>query len=118
MSDNIFPFTRPINWERLRTDEAERVIRERARVSSRVKISAHARQRLNERGDVGVIVTVQDVLNILLTGVVAESPVRDGDKWKVKVEKRVKETRDIGVVTLILEADDRVFVKTIEWEDV
>ena len=44
------PFRRSINWNKLRTDEAERLIRERVQDTDNVIISRHARAHM-EKGE-------------------------------------------------------------------
>jgi hypothetical protein len=100
----------------LRADEAERLVRERAAVSENVIVSVHAYDRIEERG--GATLTNIDVFYILETGMVEGSPVRENDdEWKVVVVKRMPGTREAGVVTLIAQSDDTLFVKTVEWMD-
>jgi hypothetical protein len=43
------PLRRPLRWDRLRTDEAERVIREWAQDAARVAFTRHAFERVAER---------------------------------------------------------------------
>ncbi len=107
------PIRRPIRWERLRTDEAETLIRERARVTANVIIGDHAFDRVEERS-----ITQVDVYEILRTGMVDEAPQKnlDGD-WEVTVVKRMPGTRRAGVVTIIFRESNKLFVKTVEWMD-
>lgn len=115
MSDPV-PFRRPIRWGALRADEAERVIRERIKESENVIVSEHAFERVSERG--GEILTNVDIYYILETGMVEGVPVKANDaEWKVVVVKRMPGTREAGVVTLIAQSDDTLFVKTVEWMD-
>ena len=37
-------------------------------------------------------------------------------EWKVKVVKQIKGRREIGVIVLIMR-QSRLFIKTVEWED-
>lgn len=107
------PFRRPINWAKLRTDEAERLIRERAEDTARVIISFHAFDRVEERS-----FTHQDIYKILRTGSV-EGPAQknlDGE-WEVVVVKRMPGTREAGAITIIYRNEDTLFVKTVEWMD-
>ncbi len=109
------PFRRPINWNRLRAGEAERVIRERAKASSNVIIheNAHAALRARERD-----IPEPEVRRILLTGTVIKSPLRNehGD-WEAIIQRRIKGARDAGVVTIIVRRDETLIVKTIMWMD-
>lgn len=107
------PLRRPINWNRLRTDEAERLVRERAADTKNVVFSAHAFERIKDRS-----ITRKDAQRILLSGYVDGDPGKtENDEWKVVVVKRMAGTREAGVVTIILNDDQRLFVKTVEWMD-
>lgn len=72
---------RPIHWDRLRGDEAERIVRERAADTANFIIGDHALDRVEERS-----ITTVDVYRILRTGRVKGDPEKtaDGD-WKVVV---------------------------------
>jgi len=37
-------------------------------------------------------------------------------EWKIKMCKAMKGQREVGVVTIVVR-DQRLFVKTVEWED-
>ena len=116
MADPI-PFRRPIRWDNLRCDEAERLIRERVKDTGNVIIGRHALKRIRERFE-GPEFTTEDVYWILETGMIRGTPTReDRASWKVIVTKRMPGTRDAGVVTLIAMADNTLFVKTVEWMD-
>ncbi len=111
------PFRRPINWRRLRTDEAEAVVRQRAADTSNVVIGEHAFERLAERGEGNLIIT-PDVYEILRTGIVEPDPVLEpSGEWKVVVVKRMAGAREAGAVTLFAQEDGILFVKTVEWMD-
>ncbi len=108
---------RPIRWDNLRTDEAERVIRERVQDTRNVIVGTHALQQVNERFG-GLSFTTEDIYWILETGAVSEPPTRENAReWKVIVVKRMPGTREAGVVTLIATDKDTLFVKTVEWMD-
>ena len=59
------PPRRPIRGGNLRTDEAERVIRERVRDTDNVVIGNHALERVNERFG-GLSFTTEDIYWILM----------------------------------------------------
>ncbi len=116
MADPI-PVRRPIRWSQMRTDEAERLVRERVRDTGNVIIGHHALKRVRQRFE-GPDFTTEDVYWILETGIVQHCPFREDDSaWKVIVRKRMPGTRDAGVVTLIMTDEDMLFVKTGEWMD-
>jgi hypothetical protein len=68
MADPI-PFRRPIRWDNLRSDEAERLIRQRVRDTDNVIISRHALKRVRERFEQEWF-TSEDVYWILETGTI------------------------------------------------
>jgi hypothetical protein len=116
MADPI-PFRRPIRWDNLRADEAERLVRERVRDTDNVIISRHALKRIRERFE-GPDFTSDDVYWILETGTIRDRPVREtATEWKVIVRKRMPGTRDAGAVTLIAQDNGTLFIKTVEWMD-
>ena len=68
---------------------------------------------MEERG-----IDTLDVLRVLRTGDIVgdiEAGKFEGE-WKCKVVERRKRAREIGVATIIIR-QDRLFVKTVEWED-
>lgn len=106
---------RPIRWDRLRTDEAEREIRRRLVMGSPF-VSNHAFDRVAERQEQGVLTEV-DMMTILETGSISSPPERAPDGWKVIVQKRMPGCREAGVVTLIVVPGDDLEVITVEWMD-
>ena len=97
----------------MRHKQAQEVIRRRAASSSNVIIGDHARDRMCERG-----ISDIEVYRILKCGDVEGEPEKtEQGEWKVKVCMRLKGNRDAGVVTIIL-VDERLFVMTVEWEDI
>ena len=106
------PLKRPINWRKLRSDEAERVVRQRAEDSFNVTISEHAFDRVELRS-----ITVEDVHWILKEGYIEGDPIFEDGEWKVIVVKRMPGTRHAGVVKLFVQDDEYLFVKTFEWMD-
>ena len=107
------PLRRPINWAKLRSDEAERLIRDRAKDSECVIFSVHAFDRVDERS-----ITQQDAYRILRTGFVEGSPQGNFEgEWEVTVVKRMPGTREAGVVTIVYRNEKTLFVKTVEWMD-
>jgi len=107
------PFRRPINWNRLRTDEAERLIRERAATTGNVIFGVHAYDRIEERS-----IIQSDVYRILRTGFVESTLARNEDgNWEAVVTKRMAGGREAGVVTIIFGESEYLFVKTVEWMD-
>lgn len=107
---------RPIRWERMRRDEAERIVRERASDTDNVIIGDHAFERLDERSGC-VPILAEDVYEILLKGMIESDPIREGDSWKVVVIRRMPGVREAGAVTLFAQCDGTLFVKTVMWMD-
>ena len=106
------PFRRPIHKGRLRTDEAERIIRERARKTENVFFADHAWVRVADRS-----ITSEDAFEILLNGHVDGQPVMtENGEWKCTVTRRMAGTRSAGAVTVILRGAE-LFVKTVMWMD-
>jgi hypothetical protein len=81
--------------------------------SSNVSFGNHALDRMDERG-----ITTLDTLRVLRQGELrgkVEAGLNKGE-WKCKVVKKMKGMREIGVVTIVMSAG-RLFIKTVEWED-
>jgi len=88
-------------------------IRRIAEADRKVYLGAHARGRMELRS-----ITRIDVIRVLRRGHI-DGGIEPGDnpgEWKCKVVANVKGSRDIGVVTLVI-GGERIFVKTVEWED-
>ena len=69
------PIRRPPRWDNLRSDEAERIIREWAQDTSRVVITRHAFERSEERSEIEPVDT-PTIYRILQTGQISASPPR------------------------------------------
>lgn len=107
---------RPVRWNNLRTDEAEREIKRRlALPDPPLIIKEHADSRIQERGDERLLDS--DILTILRTGTVRQQPRKEVNGWSVVVEKRMPGTRDAGVVTVIVHPGEELIVVTVEWMD-
>ena len=92
---------------------AEKRIHAAAQRSEMVILGTHARERMQERE-----IDDADVLRVLRQGIVVDAPEpAEPGEWKCKIVRRIRGSRDVGVVTIILR-DSRLFVKTVEWEDV
>jgi hypothetical protein len=110
-------YRRTINWLRLRSDEAERIVHEWSKESAKVQLSLHALERVDERQERGSLTDV-DVFAILRTGMVAEAPFRnEHGHWQCKILKRILGEREAGAVVVILERERKILVRTVEWED-
>ncbi|MEA1649214.1 DUF4258 domain-containing protein [Nitrospirillum sp. BR 11164] len=106
---------RPIRWNGLREDEAQKVIRERVSDASSVIFGDHAFERVEQRS-----ITANDALRILASGSVIGIPVlcANGVDWKALVQLRMPGGRNAGVVTVIFRPPSKsLFVVTVEWMD-
>lgn len=91
---------------------AQRRIREAAADSDNVIFGEHALERMEERGIYDVA-----VLEILRLGTIDGNPeITERKEWKCKMVKRIRGAREAGVITIILH-NGRLFIKTVEWED-
>lgn len=98
-----------------RSRDFMRTVRALAQDSQNVALGAHTRKRMAERG-----ITNMDVIKALRLGDIHDAP-EPGDnpgEVKVKVVRYHGGGRTMGVVTLIVKDETRLFVKTVEWEDV
>jgi hypothetical protein len=97
---------------RMTMSVASNRIRDAANAPGGVVFGTHARERMLEREIDDV-----DVFRILRKGHMSGEPVpAEPGEWKCKLAMRIKGARDVGVVAIILRSN-RVFVKTVEWED-
>jgi len=88
-------------------------IRKLAASSDNVSFGKHALDRMDERG-----ITTLDALRVLRTGEI-EGRIEAGQglgEWKCKVVERRPRARAMGVATVVKQ-ENRIFVKTVEWED-
>lgn len=64
-------------------------------------------------------IPIRIALNVLRGGSVF-GPIEPGQmqgEWRAKLVMAVKGRRDVGVVVLLVK-ENRIFVKTVEWEDI
>jgi len=97
----------------------ERRIRELAQDSRNVRwrsktYETHATARMEWRD-----ITDRMMFDVLRTGYLTGDiePGKNAGEWKVKMCKQLKGQREVGVVTIVINLE-RLFVKTVEWEDV
>ncbi len=95
----------------MRADEAEKLIQERAADSAKVVILGHPEERCEER-DINDV----ELYQILRGGVVTDAPRLEEGDWVAVISRRIRGTRDAGVVTIILR-EDKLIVKTVMWVD-
>lgn len=114
MAGNVTPFRRPINWEKLRQDQAERVIQERVALAKgrNVIFTDHAQERMDERS-----ITRADAFRVLRDGHCDEPKRNEKGDWEVLVTKKIMGNREAGVATVILTNNNTLIIKTVEWID-
>lgn len=110
---NETPPAQHVTRYRMTPGIAERRIRNLAKASDNIAWSVHALQRMNEREIFDV-----DVLRILREGMVIDPPeeTKNRGEWKCKIVFKLRGAREAGAVVIVLRTD-RLFVKTVEWED-
>ena len=97
---------------RLTLREAERRIHQTAGRTEHVIFGEHALERMEERG-----ITDAQVYEVLRTGHVTEPPaLTELGEWKCKIVKQLRGDREAGVITILLKSG-KLFIKTVEWED-
>lgn len=98
---------------RLTTTVAQKRIRGIAKDSENVILGKHARKRMIERS-----ILDADLFRVLREGYVDDEPrkTKNGE-WQCKVTLKLKGERIAGAITIILH-NGKLFVKTVEWEDV
>lgn len=98
---------------RPRPDQLRETIRRISADSKDVAFGAHALERMEERE-----ITTLDALRVLRTGNIVGDiePGKNSGEWKCKVVAGRRGSREIGVATVVL-AKGRLFIKTVEWED-
>lgn len=105
--------TSAITEFRLTATEATRRIRRTAERTEYVIFGRHALERMEERG-----ITDAQVYEVLRQGLVTDPPAAaEPGEWKCKIVKQLTGGREAGVVTIILRSG-KLFIKTVEWEDV
>lgn len=104
---------RPVVEFKPRVSDLEATIRKIAAGPDSPSISAHAWERMEERG-----ITTLDILRVLRVGSIKGGleAGKNAGEWKCKVVAKTKGSREIGVVTVVINRA-RLFVKTVEWED-
>jgi len=101
-----------------RVSELEKTIRTLATDSRNVRWRAqvyetHAESRMDWRD-----ITDRMMFDVLRTGFIRGDiePGKNPGEWKAKMVKQMKGTREVGVVTIVINSQ-RLFIKTVEWED-
>lgn len=89
-------------------------IRERAKRSENVMFSPHAEEQMARRG-----ITDVEVIRGLKLGEIAGLPWHEPEIGgrACKVVFRPRGSRAYGIVTVIMDAEELLLLKTVEWED-
>src|SRR5262245_23547249 len=96
-----------------RPETVEQMVRRLAADTNNIKWSKHALARMSERG-----ITEKQAVDVLRRGF-QKGATEGGDnpgEWKVKMTYQIKGRREVGVVVITVR-NARLFVKTVEWED-
>lgn len=103
---------------RPRSDALEKTIRRLALDSRNVRwrsmrYESHCESRMDFRD-----ITDRMMFDVLRTGYLKGDiePGKNPGEWKAKMAKQMKGAREVGVVTIIIN-QERLFIKTVEWED-
>ena len=107
------PEKRKVQDFRPRVDDLTKQINELAFDTSKVSWSKHAQDQMYERD-----ISDADALKVLRRGDIEGDivPGRSRGEWKCKMVARIKGNRDVGVATVVVNGQ-RLFIKTVEWED-
>jgi len=98
---------------RPRADDLKQTISALALDTSKISWSVHAQDQMVDRD-----ISDADALKVLRNGDIEGEIVagRSKGEWKCKMVTRIKGNRDVGVVTVVVNGQ-RLFIKTVEWED-
>ena len=98
----------------MRPETVRDLVHRLAADTANIKWSTHALGRMDERG-ITDLVAVDVLRKGDLKGDI--EPGQSPGEWKVKMVRTVKGRREVGVVVLTIR-NAKLFVKTVEWEDV
>ena len=111
------PIKRPPRWEKLRSDEAEKLIREWSQDTDRVVITDHAFERSDERSAIEIVDT-PTIYRILQTGQVFGDPTKnEKGHWQATMMARMPGGREACAITVIVREDRTLIVRTVMWKD-
>lgn len=97
-----------------RPGDLEDTVHRLAEDSANVSWSTHSQDQMIDRG-----ISDLQALKVLRTGMIDLDDIERGKnqgEWKCKMVANIKGNRDVGVVTIVSNGQ-RLFVKTVEWED-
>lgn len=101
-----------------RPGDLEKVVHALAMDSKNVRWQAAGYQTHTVKRSTTRDITDQMMFEVLRTGMV-KGDVEAGKypgEWKIKLVKQMKGRREVGVVTIVVNRQ-KLFVKTVEWED-
>lgn len=87
-------------------------IREIAKDTAKVFLTDHAVKRMFERG-----ISDGDVFKALRVGEIRDGVWEEEDGKGCKVVLVQRGDRTIGVISILIDQEDEIVVKTVEWED-
>jgi hypothetical protein len=97
---------------RLRREQVVQRIKELA-AEGKIAFADHAYDQMEARG-ISDVMAKRAIERGDLKGEV--EPGKRPGEWKAKIVEKMKGAREIGVVTILIK-NARIFVKTVEWED-
>ncbi|NQV55905.1 MAG: DUF4258 domain-containing protein [Rhodospirillales bacterium] len=98
----------------MRSDDAKRIINEWSQDDDKIIYTNHVLERMEQRG-----LTRADVKRVLLTGHVSTQPKKDElGNWVAIIEREISGGRDAGVVTAMMNEDEKLVLITVEWMDI
>lgn len=98
---------------RMRHDRALAIVRRLAVDTAKIQWGIHAFERMLER-DISDLMAVEVLRGGHIRGPIV--PGRSPGEWKLKIARQIKGRRELGVIVVIMR-EERLFVKTVEWED-
>ena len=99
---------------RPRIGDLEQTIKNLAQTTSNISWSQHAQDQMVARD-----ISDAEAVKVLRSGFI-EGEIEAGKysgEWKCKMVARIKGNRDVGVATIVVNSQ-RLYIKTVEWEDI
>lgn len=103
---------RPIHWDALRSDEAERVVRERLERGGVIYTFHADKERSPQRS-----IPRAEIDRILRTGYAGQPYRNEYGDWQVEISRTSKGRREAVVLTIIPEEIPQIIVRTVMWRD-
>ncbi len=101
-----------------RVSDLEQIVHDLAKDSRNVRWSAKTYETHAESRMVWRDITDRMMFEVLRTGSIRGNVElgRNPGEFKVKMVKQMKGRREVGVVTIVIN-NQKLFIKTVEWED-